>query len=247
MDMNTFELFLESQRGGFETFLRGCQELDRKHVRIALDTHTQKMTFTLTTALPILGIGPDIASAYDDAPHRSATRSVTTPSKSPVAFNLHQDQIPPASSRFFKSPGAIPEIPSLFKHKASTVSATPVSTPKSKKSADPESASKVSPYCNFRTSSGGARSILRGGTMGGAGRIFKPAPRTPTGKRYVRDGECFHISLTAVSVIGSSNADSSFSDQMTPPLAAPYPPTNPTASSVPPTSALLPPSPTEKA
>jgi hypothetical protein len=77
----------------------------------------------------------------------------------------------------------------LFKRNASAAAATPVNTPNSKKTSDPESSSKHSALGNIRTPSGGIRSgIIRGGmSVGGAGRIFKPLPVTPKGKGYGKD------------------------------------------------------------
>lgn len=169
-------------------FLKGCKDVDREQMRIALHTHTSKMTFTFTTEFPILGVGPSVCSLVNSTtPQGSARRSVTSPFKSPSVSNPFRSPSPPGSNRAFKSPGPVPDIPrSIFNRRQASgaAAATPVSTPNLKKGANPDSSSVASPFASIRTASGGVRSgVVRGGmTVGGAGRLFKPLPITPKGK-----------------------------------------------------------------
>jgi hypothetical protein len=184
MNIDTFETFLKSQKDGFAAFLKGCKDLDREQMRIALATHSSKMTFTLTTEFPIIGIGPSIGSPYKSpTPHCSIKRTSSSSFKSLAATTTLRSHSPPGSNRHFKSPGSAPEIPplpSIFKRKTSFTAATPANTPTSKKSADSDS-SKPSPYARIRSTN------RSGMTIGGAGRLFSSVTVTPKGKGYADD------------------------------------------------------------
>ena len=164
-------------------------------MRIALNTHSMKMTFTLATEFPILGVGPGIASPFDSpTPQCSVRHGITSPGKTPLAVNHLRSQSPPASSRSFMCPGEVPEIPRLgpvFKRNTNAAITTPVNTSKSNKNVDPDSAStKNSAHGNFRTPcSAGSGKSRSGMTVGGARRLFKPRPSTPIGKDYARDSK----------------------------------------------------------